>query len=259
MTTTDNFVQTDFQPFQHTVYNNLPLIGEADQLLNVHTDLDEFFQAAGELICRFNLESHVGIGLLHKHNAVGQDQLMVEDPEDIRPGKPALVMALTEKSTAGNYVPVLWKLEGTNQQAGFVALEHSRCEAAHTGHNLLINCPEFLAEFRNLLLDFGYESILGLTIMRAQTLQRKAGETYIERSHPTRIANVMTASTQLKEQATRLIRTSWSFRKGTGVNGALMTECEAMTKCEEPAEPGLPHIEEKSAPPHLEEPENARD
>lgn len=258
MTTTDNSVQTDLQPFRHTVYNSLPLIGEADQLLNGQTDLEDFFRAAGELICKFDLESHVGIGLLHKHNTVGRNQLMVENPEEIRPGKPALVMALTEEETGEDYVPVLWKLQGTDQQASFVALEHSRCAEAHAGHRLLVNRPEFLAEFRKLLLDFGYESILGLTIMRVQSLRRKAGETYIERSHPARVANVMTASTQTKEQATRLIRTSWSFRKGATVNGALMTKCEAMTQCEEPAEPGLPHIEEKSPPPHLEEPEKAK-
>ncbi len=248
-TTTQDF----FTSFDPTLYNQLPLVGEADALLNGQKDLAEFFKTAGELICSFNLEAYIGVGLLHKHNSVGPDQLMVESVEEIRKDRPALIMELVPKAAGDDAVPVVWKLQNSKAISPFVPLEHSTCNEAKTGYAQLMNQPEFLEKFRSLLLDFGYESILGLTVMRVQALKKQPGESYIERSHPTRTANVMTSSTQLSNVSSKLLRTSWSFKKEAGLNGALMTKCEATTNCEEPTEPGGPHIEEPG--PHIEEPD----
>ena len=253
MATLKRTAQNLFTSFDSTLYNELPLVGEADALLNGQKDLKKFFRAAGELICSFNLEAHIGVGLLHKHNSVGQDQLMVENIEEIRKDKPALIMELVSKTKANDAVPVVWRLQSSDATSSFVPLEHSTCNEAKAGYAQLMGEPEFLEKFRSLLLDFGYESILGLTVMRVQALKKLSGESYIERSHPTRTANVMTSTTQLSSVSSKLLRTSWSFKKEVGLNGALMTKCEATTNCEEPTEPGGPHIEEPG--PHIEEPD----
>lgn len=247
-----------FASFDPTLYNQLPLVGEADALLNGQKDLEKFFQAAGELICGFNLEAYIGVGLLHKHNSIGPNQLMVENIEEIRKDKPALIMELVTKAAGDNAVPVVWKLQNSQSTSPFVPLEYSTCDQAKTGYAQLMSQPEFLEKFRSLLLDFGYESILGLAVMRVQALKKLPGESYIERSHPTRTANVMTSSTQLSNVSSKLLRTSWSFKKEVGLNGALMVKCEAPTLCEEPTEPGGPHIEEPDTDPnspHIEEPD----
>ena len=232
-----------FGLYDRELYNSLPPVVPADREFSQRPDTGRFFELAGQLICEFDLETYVGVCLLHKHNFVDTDEIMVESLEILEEGKPALVMALTKDGESSDFIPVNWKLGQSASERVFYPLEHSNIEAAKTGHAQLVAQPEFLSRFRSLLIEFGYEDVIGLTLLRVQSLDRKADEHLVERSHPNRIANVVTVEAQPPDAATAFIKTNWSFRKNMiDAAGRCEVSCEVVTVCRPDDDK---HIEEK--------------
>jgi hypothetical protein len=219
--------------FDPMLYNALPPVIPANQAFSKRPDSGLFFERAAELVCRFDLEAYVGVCLLHQHNPIAADELMVESLECLDDGRPALVMALTKTDEASEFVPVVWKLQEVSGQHRFIPLEYSRQAQAKGGYQRLLENQLFLSEFSCLLLEFDYQDTIGLTVLRIESLPRETGDQLVERTHAERVANVVTAEQQTEESLKNLIVTNWSFVKrmagtaGTCEAGA----CTATVMC----------------------------
>jgi hypothetical protein len=230
MMNSQRHVSTTLSPsFDPTVYNTLPSVIPADEALSEKGDSELFFNRAANLVCRFGLEAYVGVCLLHNHNSVGTDELMVESLESLGDGRPALVMALTKTREAGESVPAVWKLQEAAGQQLFVPLEYSTQEQARDGYQRLLENHLFLTEFSALLLEFDYQNIIGLTVLRSDALRRGPGDHLVERAYRGRIANIVTAEQRTEESRQNLVTTNWHFVKKMAEDE---TECTVWGECE---------------------------
>jgi hypothetical protein len=246
-------------PFDPMLYSALPPVIPADQAFSKRTDSELFFKRVAELVCRFDLEAYVGVCLLHQHNPVAADELMVEALECLDDGRPALVMALTKTGEASEFVPVVWKLQEVSGQHRFIPLEHSRQAQAKAGYQRLLEEQLFLSEFSSLLLEFDYQDTIGLTVLRIKSLSREAGDQLVERTHAGRVANVVTAEQPTEDSLKNLIVTNWSFvKRMAGTAGKCeVGACEPTTTCsvfcDASAEHNQGHLEEAGhEAPHIE-------
>ena len=202
---------TLFGSFESEIYNSLADLEPANNTLLGKCDAEEFFEKAGNVICDYNLQGDVAICLLHKHNFTKENEIMLESRETIA-NKPALVMEpLVQEGITVDYTPVVWKF--SSKLGLFSPLEHTTESSVKTKYKNLMKNPAFLADFRDLLLKFNYEDIIGLSILRVTNLEKKEDEIYVERSHPTKIANVVMADYVPEAASNTLIQTNWSFER----------------------------------------------
>lgn len=216
--------------FDVGTYNSLMDLGQADAHFREASEMDQFFHEAGTLILDHKLEAIVGICLLHKHNLLRDGEVMIEQLETMG-DRPALIMARQSQGTQVNSAPVIWKLASDQQR--FSPIEYSTTETAHASHERLMAASGFFRDFQALLVRYGYQDLIGVAVRRAGELKCSEEESVVERCHPTRIANVLTAERVLPEDESRMIRTNWSFeRKWLMVSGQVTTKCVPGGRCE---------------------------
>lgn len=219
--------------FDPALYNALPPVVSADKTFSEKTDAGLFFESAAELVCRFDLEKYIGVCLLHNHNKLEDGEVMVESFEYLGDGRPALVMALTKSPESREIVPVVWKLQKVSGKHRFIPLEHATQEQAKVGYQRLVENQTFLSEFKSLLLEFDYQDIIGLTILRDDVLPKKADEHLVERIHAKRVANVVTAEQRTDETPDNFVVTNWFFVKRMANAGSECVKgvCESSRLC----------------------------
>ena len=90
-------------------YNNLPTVFEANEYLNKHNTKQIFYELF-EIIKKYNLENTVGVRLLHKHNDISSNEIMLEKSNFDEDGFALITQATTisEELTDESYVPNSW-------------------------------------------------------------------------------------------------------------------------------------------------------
>lgn len=217
--------------FSAEVYNGLMDVGKADKTLHARDDLEAFFQEVGSLICEHDLENRIGLCLLHNHNSVSDEQRMIEIYDEKTYSAPALVMQSMHSGDAPQHVPVVMKVQGGNEYNPLTPLEHSALDIARDNYEqLMLKSEAFLPSFQELVKKRGYEDLVGLSVIRADALPCKEGESFIERTDAARVANVITAEPEREEANTRYITTNWQFEKA---GYRAMAECviKCLAKC----------------------------
>ena len=119
----------------------------------------------GDVICRHNLQDHVGISLLHKHFNISDNELVVREfVNDVAYMKPRNVDDIT------NLVPYLWKCEIANQQALYCPLEF--CEypdrlqdETHQEVQLINGSKQFLIEIAEKLEELELTAFFGIAAL----------------------------------------------------------------------------------------------
>lgn len=223
--------------FNVELYNSLPTVGVADRILNQLDDREAFFKEIGTLIGEFDLEDHIGVCLLHNHNLVTNGHFMLEIFDKSSYSTPALVMQHIERAgETQQHVPVVFKVEAGNELVG---LEYSTVELAKGNYEKLFQqSSEFLPRFCAVVTRFGYQNILGLSVLRVDALDREVGDILLERTDDQRIANIVTADKERPTKDARYIETIWHFEKTTQANNpsrematTCLTECKYALKC----------------------------
>ena len=201
---------------------------------------------------KYDLQESIGLCLLHHHNAVEDDHIMVESFEADSYATPALVMARIPQQQAQDYVPVALKVS----DRALMPLEYSAVDLAHRNYRRLGEVGNgFVADFCNIVTRHGFEDLVGLSVLRLDVLDRRPGEELIERTDYRRVANVMRAHDTEEREGVNHVQTSWKFDKlassskpspkspyGEEQGSNAATSC--VTKCEAPSDPDDPHIEE---------------
>src|SRR3990167_11429112 len=100
-----------------THYNALPSVEENDALLKASPPFDSFLKEAEEIVTRYELESAVGLRLIHRHFALGENQVMTEGYETINE-VPSLVTYAHkfEEAKEKGAVPASWIFSDSSQQ-----------------------------------------------------------------------------------------------------------------------------------------------
>ncbi|HYI10504.1 MAG TPA: hypothetical protein VEK57_15695 [Thermoanaerobaculia bacterium] len=198
------------QVFSPQIYNRLPDVFAADKTLRAAPCREEFFREIGDLICLHDLERYVGVSLLHKHNEVGDDQLMVEVYDEEIYDRPALVMQRTAVNEAPDRVPVVLKVQGDGP--ALVAIEHSSVGLARDAYlRFGERTTTFVPSFCEVIRKYGYEDLIGLAVIRESVLSPERGEELIEQTDEERVANVVFARPERLQSNGRSIPTTWWF------------------------------------------------
>ncbi|HEX6095385.1 MAG TPA: hypothetical protein VF432_03590 [Thermoanaerobaculia bacterium] len=220
--------------FSPALYNRLPDVRDADVAFQTARDRDAFLGEIGDLICGHGLELYVGVSLLHKHNPVSDDQLMVEVFDEITYQRPALMMQRMASDIAPGHVPVVFRV--ADDDDALVPMEHSAVEPARDAYTELARrMATFLPPFCATVRKYRYEDLIGLYIVRESLLPVAEGERLIERIDGERAANVTSAEIPPTEAGSRLIPTTWWFTSGEGsTRWCVPRECYSKKICYEP-------------------------
>jgi cyclophilin family peptidyl-prolyl cis-trans isomerase len=225
--------------FSPTIYNQLLDVNKADQLLWAREGQKAFFDKAGALICRHNLEDNIGLCLLHNHNEVEDDHMMVEIYDADTYPTPALVMAHVPDGKTVQKVPVAMQVRAGK----LIPLEHSTVPSAVENFIALEKAGStFTDAFCEVVTHQGFQDLVGLAVLRTGALGGDPGEEYYERIDPVRVANVLRIQDTDIDPNIRFVQTSWKFSQdGTGS----ATKCKPDTHCEAQPNPDDPHLEYK--------------
>lgn len=207
-------------------YNLLHDICEADSMLS----------KAGrhESICRLlniindhGLQDFVGIRLLHKHNSIDENEIMVENSE-INDGELLLITRPISNDKNHNIFPNSWQLTGTE----FLPSEFS---SGHLLSRVDINPstkPEFFKQFGDTLELLNVAHILGPAVNCGDFVESKRGSEDVILVELTAInerANVVKYENRKDVDFTSMIETSWSMSSKDG--DILESEIAATKSC----------------------------
>ena len=189
-------------------YNALPDVMDADESIKKDNIKVRFLEEALACFSKHNAQDEFLVILLHKHNDVGESEIMLEDEETLPSGKSALTTRkapIREKSQ--DHRPC--KLKFSNGEA--IPIEFSSDPEASASFDALIKKEDFLKDFSRLIDKFDASNSFGIG-MKNREMSRRISEDEVlaEMIDTDRVANILTAeSATVAEDA---IETSWSFQ-----------------------------------------------
>lgn len=157
------------EPVSRT-YNGLPEVFQANRDL-VGYGRDGAVNPLLSIIRRYDMEKHVGVRLLHKHNEIFDDELMVEDAVTDSHGFSLVTQARLISDLDDDVVPNSWILT----DAGFVPLEFSRKHLLRDPNFGPGKYPEMFRDIANKLRELGLSNTLGVAVTPSE---------FVERQHP---------------------------------------------------------------------------
>lgn len=143
-------------------YNNLSTVFEANEYLNKHNTKQIFYELF-EVIKKYNLENTVGVRLLHKHNDISSNEIMLEKSNFDEDGFALITQATTisEELTDESYVPNSWQLVNGR----FIPMEFSHKKLLADSEMNPENYANFFYDFEEILSKFHQEKILSPAIL----------------------------------------------------------------------------------------------
>lgn len=215
-----------------SVYNELPDVMDADRTLR-DRGKDALLMSFGDLFLRHRVEDYLGLRLLHKHNSLGMDELMLEREERDVDGTPCLTTIAAPLEDEATRSPAnSWAVIGGRA----VPLEFSNDRRVAIG---LTGRERFLEEFDELARLLNTDRLLGICVLQRDFYDKhrsgRGGEILIEETEPDRRANVLRFADEGRYPGAKLIHASWAFRQ--------LSEAEIIAGCATYCEAGscVPH------------------
>lgn len=203
-------------------YNHLPDVETANQELQSSPYFHSFLKEAEEIVSRYDLESHVGLRLIHQHFPVGKNQVVTEEYQTVQ-GTPSLVSWAhnIEEAESQFALPASW-IFSTPQEAP-IMFEASTDLAVKVGNKMLQNNPEFFSEISKLLDENNLTKQLSVALLKRDSLIAKEEQMYVEAISDDGNRSILQLGAK-KDQPENIIRTSWSFR-GPKQQGCIVIQC----------------------------------
>jgi hypothetical protein len=198
--------------YDHTRYNQLAEIIEANDALKNSTNREALFEAVGSRIVEANLSRVLGLCLLHKHNDVPSGFRMQEKIDRNSDGALALVMAL-QPASPNIAVPVNWKVEKSDNGFLLFPLEFSCEKFAFDLYEQALQSWNVVAAMAGDICDAGMEDRVGIALLRHAQLPCPPNFTLVEQSDDKLVANIVQAESQDEYADSDLIQTHWEFRR----------------------------------------------
>ena len=199
--------------FDFHIYNDLnPDVKIAYDDLVATGIFEVFTEEAAELICSYGVQSSIGICLLHNHNYLDDDEIMLEYTSHLNDGRPSLVMQRTKTNKEFLKLPVNWKVVVDDDGYTYMPIEFSTVDGVTEANNLLEDNPELLREFAALVIRYGLSNLVGLAVYRHDFLRQQENDVFIETTDPKIIANVIAACPKETTDLTMVTPTLWRFQ-----------------------------------------------
>ncbi len=200
-----------FSTADHSTYNQLPDVLDADKKLTA-LDRMKVLDTLCKTILKYDLEEVVGIRLLHNHNTIDQNEVMLEQEEINESGEYCLSTIATQKMNASLSARAnSWKLG----RGSCTPLEFSLDETVIERSGTAISNNEFLNEFYENLIELDAADILGPCIIHRNFFkQRMPGDASVlmllESTDEERRANVLKFRDPGQYRPDQLIDTAWA-------------------------------------------------
>ncbi|VBA36685.1 hypothetical protein LAUMK191_01522 [Mycobacterium attenuatum] len=208
------------------IYNALPNVEEADQDRQSRTEFDKFLDDFAEILVeaelhKAGLDKIAGPLLLHSHFSVNDDTAIVERPELLDDGRPALVAR--PEAVTPEAVAVRWKWQPETAQ--FHPLEYCTDPVAVSSAHKLAQHTDFLSRVGQLLESYRLHDVIGLTVLPRSLEVKEAGLVYFERSSDD------VSVTTVETSSLPGIITAWSATiSSDGVRIRPQTRCDLTTR-----------------------------
>ncbi len=159
-------------------YNSLPGPDAQDAALKESGTFEPFMKEARSVVDRYDLGSHVGMRLTHRHFSVKDGHIMAEEygTYDERPSLITSSQALRE-AMGKRMIPASWILSRAEAPQMF---EASNDEAVYEGSKLIQRSPEFLDAMAKLLDSHKLDSLLSVALLSRHSLASRGQQFYGE-------------------------------------------------------------------------------
>lgn len=187
-------------------YNRLPSAEEADQNLQSHPSFQSFLEGAGKIITDSQLETYVGLRLIHRHFKEVEGRTMMERFE-LQEGVPSLVTSPQPVSYAkeSGAAPSGWIVSSSSAVEAF---EFSTDEAVKEGLRKLQQHSDVFLSLSQLIIQHKIEALIAIGIIKRSGLPF-SGEPYMEKSFAESQSSIV--QVRLPDSSSNVIQTSWSF------------------------------------------------
>jgi hypothetical protein len=187
-------------------YNRLADVEMADEQLSA-IGRTQVLDALSEVIRDHGLEDWIGIRLLHRHNGLTPDEIMLEKEEVQHTADAALTTIATSLSGIKNrFAPNIWMAA----DGQYYPMEYSQDPSVVDGPDFIKENDEFFREFESVLASFNASGLLGPCILRRNffdTHKPTAPAILVETSDEVRRANML-RFVEEREWDT-MIQTTW--------------------------------------------------
>ncbi len=195
-------VSSSFDNFR---YNALPGIFEADKAAKDSNTLEKFLADAAPVFHKHEVNSEVGVFLLHKHNNLTSKKIMIEYEGEYS-GESALITSARTADEAA--LPARWAVSKSGE---YMPLEFTYDAMAAASLSRLHENSKFLGEFSMLVRKHDVNNLFGLCLADRGFFQDPpvSSAMLVEESYP-HVGNVVRWTT-LDYRSDDLIQTIWTF------------------------------------------------
>ncbi len=209
-------------------YNSLPSVEESDALLKMSPRFDAFLNDAKETVTRYELESFIGLRLIHRHFLLGDSQVMAEGYELVSQAPSLVTYAHNiEDAIEVGATPSSWIFSSNPEEVRL--FESSTDYAIKSARSLLEKSPDFMDEMGKVLREHALYTLISVAVLKRDALVASEDQVYFEMNYPNPAKSVV----QLWDasEAIQSIRTSWSFK------GPRQLKCPQRWTCYRPGGP----------------------
>lgn len=210
------------------IYNNLQDVLVADEKLSF-MGRNETLSPLCQTILKYRLEDTVGIRLLHNHNHIGENEVMLEREEMDANGTYCLTTLAVEQAANKGFANS-WKLD----KGSYFPLEFSADPLVANETDKFIGKEDFIKEFNDQLETLGAAHILGPCVLgRMFYEERKPSGSdvlLVEITDEKRRANILKYYHSHEIKIDKLIQTVWKATAGGNYTQNLSL-AEAMSTC----------------------------
>lgn len=205
---------------QSVHYNRLPGVLEANNALN-RAGRNTLMQELATVILEHGLEETIGLRLIHAHNGLDDDELMVEREEIDTDGRPCLVTApIRYRDMDGTMQPNSWDL---GESGFFIPVEYSVFAAPPPSDDVLR--PVFV-DLKRVIESRGAVGVIGPWIVPQDDPFSDRGDDHIliEVTDTKRRANILRMVPRSEAPITDTVETTWRVKRGecTDASGLLV-------------------------------------
>jgi hypothetical protein len=213
------------------IYNGLPDVLVADAKLKAMGKAVTLTPLC-EAILKHGLEDRIGIRLLHNHNKIAQDEMMVEQEELNRDGTYCLTTVAVDKAS---YATKSYANSWLLRKDGPLPLEYSLDPLVVAQSDELISKDRFIGEIQQNLEQLDASDLLGLCVLNRRFYEERRPSggkevQLVETTDGERRANVLKFYCDGRFNLDELIETVWMASREEGGLETLLT-CTSKPFC----------------------------
>lgn len=201
----------------HEIYNALPGIDVATNVVRRERDFDQVMRTLGSVVLKHDLEKVIGIRLLHRHNDLRPNDLMVETIEEVEPNVRALVTSRQHESEVPyEFMPSMWACRGPDDVQ---QLEYTKESLLPVDRHVLRDMKPFFRDFAHATKRIKVEDYLGVCVLERNDFPvDKDTEHEVESTDIVRPANIIRVRSKEYIRSEFFYETTWQVHRGAGTS-----------------------------------------